>query len=296
MNLTVMRDGSEQIHYQDPAVPIYLSRGDLRTFPNMAALCHWHEDVELLMPIRGYLAYNIDGTQVMIRQGDAVFVNARHMHNGYSADGTDCEYICITFRPQLLCANEEIRNRFILPVLTSPNFTHMVLRGSDPEHQPLLAAMGRLDELDRERQPGFELQVLANLFALWQGIYRLAEGRIGEAVSADVNVLIQKQMLEFIRTHYQERITVDAIAASGGVCRTKCWQIFRKYLGCTPNDYLNSFRLEKGMELLKSTAMTITEIADACGYGSASYFTEMFTRQKGCAPTAYRKADQGGSL
>lgn len=104
-----------------------------------------------------------------------------------------------------------------------------------------------------------------------------------------MNVLIQKQMLDFIRTHYQEKIALDSIAAAGGVCRTKCCQIFRQHLGRTPNDYLNSFRPEKGMQLLKSTRMSITEIADACGYGSASYFTETFTRMKGCSPTQYRK-------
>lgn len=291
MNLTVMQDGSEQIHYRDPSIPIYVSRGDLRTFPNMAALCHWHEDVELLMPLRGYLTYNVNGANVTVQEGNAIFVNARHMHYGFSVDGTDCEYICITFRPQLLCSNEEIQNRYVLPVLTSPHFSHMVLRKSIPEHRPLLSSIRRIDAFYQERMPGFELLELSTLFSFWQGIYQLAEAHIGDAVSTDVNVLIQKQMLEFIRTHYQERITVDAIAAAGGVCRTKCCQIFKKYLNHTPNDYLNSFRLEKGMELLRSTEMTITEIANACGYTGASYFTEMFTKQKGCPPKVYRKSN-----
>lgn len=289
MNLTVMQDGSEQIHYRDPAVPIYVSRGDLRRFPHMSALCHWHEDVELLMPLRGYLTYNINGTNQTVQEGNAIFVNARHMHYGFSADGTDCDYLCVTFRPQLLCANEEIKNRYVLPMLTSPNFSHLVLRKSIPEHRPLLAAICRIHALHQEQAPGYEMLELSNLYVIWHGLCQLAGSKIGEAVSTDVNALVQKQMLEFIRTHYQERITVDAIAAAGGVCRTKCCQLFKKYLNRTPNDYLNSFRLEKGMELLKSTGMTVTEIADACGFSSASYFTEMFTRQKGCSPTAYRK-------
>lgn len=289
MNLTVLSDGSERIHYSDPAIPIYVSRGDLKSLSNMSALCHWHEDVELLLPLKGYLSYNVNGTQITVQEGNAIFVNARQMHYGFSADGTDCQYICIGFRPQLLCANEEIRNRYVLPILTSPNFTHLILRRAIPEHRPLLSALLRISSIYQERSPGFELQALGNLYTFWQGLYQLTRDHIGEAVSTDVNVLIQKQMLEFIRTHYQERISVDNIAAAGGVCRTKCCQIFKKYLGRTPNDYLNSFRLEKGMQLLKSSSMTVTEIADACGYGSASYFTEMFTRQKGCSPTQYRK-------
>ncbi len=103
-------------------------------------------------------------------------------------------------------------------------------------------------------------------------------------------------MLEFIRTNYRRRLSLEQIAASGGVCRSKCCRIFRRYLGRSPNEYLNSFRLEKGMELLRETGMSVTEIAYACGFGSPSFFTELFTRYKGCPPTAYRKksASVGG--
>lgn len=290
MDLTVLQDGSERIRYRDPAVPIYITRGDLRSMTDMSALCHWHEDVELLMPLRGYLSYNVDGAVIPVEEGDGIFVNARHMHYGFSADRTDCEYICITFRPQLLCANEAVRDRYVLPVLTSPSFSHTVLHSSHPEHAPLLALIRQIDATFREQEPGSELLVLSALFALWQGIFRMAQAHIREAVAADRDLLIQKRMLEFIRIHYRERITLDVIAAAGGVCRTKCCQLFRKYLNRTPNDYLNSFRLEKGMELLKSTDMTVTEIADACGFTGASYFTELFTKQKGCPPRAYRKS------
>lgn len=289
MGLMILRDGSEQIRYENPAFPIYLSRGDLVSFPNMSALCHWHEELEILMPLKGYLRYSINGETVTVQEGNAIFVNSRQLHYGFTADGTDCEYLCMAFLPQLLCINTDIQNRFVLPLLTSHGFSHLVLRKGLPEHRPLLSAITRMESLYREHAPGYELQLMANLYSLWQGLYALAEGQIGEEASADSNVLVQKKMLDFIRTHYAEKLSVDAIAAAGGVCRTKCWQIFRKYLNQTPNDYLNSFRLEKGMQLLKSTRMSITEIAESCGFSSASYFTELFTRQKGCSPTQYRR-------
>lgn len=288
MSLTVMRDGSEQIHYGNPGLPIYVSRGDLKAFPNMAALCHWHEDVELLMPVKGHLSYFVDGTQITIQEGDAIFVNARHMHYGFSVDGTDCDYVCLTFRPEMLCVNDEIRSRYILPVLTNPHLSHYVIHHDEHSHRLALDAIQQIGWIYEKAAPGFELQMISCLFRFWQVLYSILEERIGAVCFSDPLVLIQRQMLEYIRTHYRERITLDEIAASGGVCRTKCCQVFRKYLGRTPNDYLNSFRLEKGMEMLKSTDMTITEIAGACGFSSASYFTEMFTRQKGCTPKTYR--------
>ena len=113
--------------------------------------------------------------------------------------------------------------------------------------------------------------------------------QLSDSASEDTNLLTLRQMLDCIRTRYPEKLTLNAIATSGGVCRTRCCQIFRSYLNMTPNDYLNSFRLEKSMELLKGTSLSVTEIAAACGYGSASYYTELFTRQKGCTPTRFRR-------
>ena len=285
MNLTVLRDGSERIHYDQPGLPLYVRRGDLKGFSGMAALCHWHDDVELLLPLEGRLCYNVNGASVAVHQGQAIFVNARQMHFGYSADGADCRYVCVTFRPQLLWGNGEMARRFILPILSAAQLPYLLLDGG--------AAIGyirRVDALYREQPEGYELLAVAALIALWRELYTLVRPRLEASPAADGNLLAVRQMLDYIRTHYPERITLERIAASGGVCRTQCCRLFRQYLGLTPNGYLNSFRLEKGMELLRSTNLSVTEIAVACGYSGSSYFAERFLQAKGCTPTQYRQA------
>ncbi len=289
MVLNIMRDGSEQVKYDNPAFPVYIRYSGLLEYPNLSALCHWHEELEILMPLKGNLRYSVNGQVVTVQEGNAIFVNSRQLHYGFSENGNNCEFLCLVFSPQLLSANEEMRNKFILPLINSHGLPYLILRKAIPEHRPLLSAIHRMGTVRKEEAVGYEMQIMGILFCLWQGLYQLAEEQIGEEVSTDSNVVIQKKMMDFIRTHYQEKLKVDDIAAAGGVCRTKCWQIFRKYLGQTPNDYLNSFRLEKGMQLLKSTRLSITEIAESCGFTSASYFTELFTRQKGCPPSQYRR-------
>lgn len=293
MNLTVLRDGSEQICYNIPEIPVYISRSDLRSMSNMAALCHWHDDVELLLAVKGHLSYNINGTTVDIPQGHAIFVNARQMHYGYSADGTDCKYVCITFRPQFLCGNEELSSRFILPILSASSAPYLIL--SPTECSDLPNQMYKIESLYRDQPEGFELEVFSCLLGLWHSLYRKIRLQLADDVAEDSNLLTLRQMLDCIRTQYSEKLPLNTIASAGGVCRTTCCQLFRKYLGMTPNDYLNSFRLAKSMEMLNGTSLTITEIAAACGFASASYYAELFTRQKGCTPTQFRRQSASGA-
>ena len=82
---------------------------------------------------------------------------------------------------------------------------------------------------------------------------------------------------------------------AGAVGESKCCQLFRRYFSQTPVEYLNRYRLDKSLALLRETDRSITEIALAVGFGGASYYAELFRRQMGQSPTEYRtKARNGG--
>ena len=98
-----------------------------------------------------------------------------------------------------------------------------------------------------------------------------------------------KEMVAFIQEHYREKISLSDIARAGGVGKTSCCAIFRRFVNQTPNAYLTDYRLRKGAELLLSTNLTVTEICYEVGFSGGSYFTETFHRCLGCSPGEYRK-------
>lgn len=279
MDHSAVTDGAERIRYQNPAFPLRAVRGNENTLP----LCHWHDDVELVLVTRGSLAYRVNNQEVTVREGDAIFVNARQMHYGSSPEGS-CEYLCVSFRPELLCINAEIGSRFVFPVVTNQGIPWLLLRQDVISHKLLLTSIRKIAELSIA---GHELSILSKLFEFWHGLYEAAQTERHAAFDGSAQAL--RSMLEYIRTHYSERISLEKIAQAGGVCRSKCCQIFRKFMPHSPNDYLNYFRLQKAAELLKTTNASIREIADACGFKSASYFAEVFLQNMGCSPTNYRK-------
>ena len=98
-----------------------------------------------------------------------------------------------------------------------------------------------------------------------------------------------KAMITFIETNYQNKVTLDEICAAGNVGKTTCCKLFGKFINQTPNTYLISYRLKKASELLCQTDMSIAEICYETGFGSSSYFTEMFRKTYGCSPSEYRR-------
>lgn len=289
MNFPILKDGSEQIEYRNPAFPVYISSGRLSGFIDLMATCHWHDDFEIIMPCEGYQMYSIDGEHILLETGDILFVNSRHMHYGFSTDGSDCLYICITFRPELLCGNDEIARSYVQPLVSCSNLAYKVFKKDSPVYDRICAAVSRINSLNTRYAAGNELAILGCLYELWHGIHSDCAGSLSSKMPEDAEVAAQRMMLEFIHTHYADKLTLDSIAASGNVCRSRCCRIFRKHVRRTPIDYLNTYRLERSIQLLESTPLSITEIAGRCGFTGASYFTELFTRTKGCPPTQYRR-------
>ncbi|MDO4325060.1 MAG: helix-turn-helix transcriptional regulator [bacterium] len=89
--------------------------------------------------------------------------------------------------------------------------------------------------------------------------------------------------------HYQDSLTLNEIAASANISRSKCCIIFKRYLQLSPVEFLNKYRLEVSRYLLIHTHSSISQIAISCGFNHLSYFSKLFLREYGCTPTKYRK-------
>lgn len=288
MDLTVLADGSEVVPYPAPALPLYIQDGSLAAHTGMAALCHWHEDVEFLLADHGGLTYEVGGVSVPLREGDGIFVNARQLHYGHTTDGSNCEYFCFTFKPELLCGGT-LAASFVRPITENTGFTHLPLWNDCAAHRPLLAQLRQARAEYRSGQPGCELLAIAALARLWGQMFRLVQPELAQTGPAGEEQRLQKRMLGFIHLHYAEPLSLDRIAASAGVGRSKCCRIFKACLRCSPNAYLTSYRLERAACLLKESDLPVTEVAYRCGFGGSSYFAETFRRWKGCTPTRYRQ-------
>ena len=100
-------------------------------------------------------------------------------------------------------------------------------------------------------------------------------------------------MIAYIQTHFQEKLSLEKIAAQANISRNSCLSCFRRVLGVSPLEYVIEQRLEWALHLLISSDLTITEVANDCGFGDASYFGKAFRRRLGLTPSQYRERKRG---
>lgn len=65
-------------------------------------------------------------------------------------------------------------------------------------------------------------------------------------------------------------------------------RVFRKQYGLTPNEYVQSIRIERAKDLLRHTDLIIASIADNVGYADSVYFSRLFKRHTGISPGKFR--------
>lgn len=96
--------------------------------------------------------------------------------------------------------------------------------------------------------------------------------------------------LAFIETSFSSQITIDDIIADIPISKYHFIRIFKRTMGVTPYHYVNLCRINYAKKLLRTTNLSVSDIAEQCGFLDTSNFIYRFQKLAGQRPTAYRKA------
>ena len=97
------------------------------------------------------------------------------------------------------------------------------------------------------------------------------------------------EILKYLEQHYQEDLSLSSVAERFSLSPGYFSTIFKKKAGHNFVHYLTSLRIREAKRLLLETQMTISEVALAVGYSSASFFIRSFKKTEGISPSEYRK-------
>ncbi|MGE5808759.1 MAG: helix-turn-helix domain-containing protein [Nitrospirota bacterium] len=97
-----------------------------------------------------------------------------------------------------------------------------------------------------------------------------------------------QQAVRFINDNYRTDIRLDAVAREACMSTSHFSRIFRKVMGLSYQEYLNSRRITKAKNLLRTGPQSVTEIAFSLGFADPTGFGRIFKKLTNQTPSAYR--------
>lgn len=142
-------------------------------------------------------------------------------------------------------------------------------------------------------------EVFSNIIALAKGVDISSVSKSALDIHELLHMMLEKtaqekspaisKIISYIKRHYLEQITIDDMLKDVPVSKYHMIRLFKQATGITPYHYLLNTRINESKILLRTTDMTISQIAFAVGFLDESNFIYQFKKQTGIKPTNYRK-------
>lgn len=100
---------------------------------------------------------------------------------------------------------------------------------------------------------------------------------------------IINQAINYIRLHYEEKISLDDVARKLNLSKHYLCSAFKKVTGENMSLYINKLRIEKAKILLLESDGKIKEIFEEVGYSNQQYFSKVFKKITGNTVMEYRE-------
>lgn len=136
--------------------------------------------------------------------------------------------------------------------------------------------------LDRACTPGEAHRILL-------GLSLQMSGNLEQRRSSSTRNLAEAAK-QYIRDNFQNPdLSVDGICSYLHISQSYLSNLFKQETGKSCIQYLTSVRMERAVELLRTTSDKTYLVAQKVGYDDANYFSYVFKKQFGVSPTQFRK-------
>src|SRR5262249_22696843 len=115
----------------------------------------------------------------------------------------------------------------------------------------------------------------------------------GRGRNPDTQALLRiAQTISHLEAHFAEPARLDDLAGIAHMSKRGFVRTFRAATGQSPIAYLIQIRVNGAASLLRSSHLSITEIAYRTGFRDSNYFSRQFRQVMGVTPRAYRNANK----
>ena len=245
---------------------------------------HWHNSLEVLYIASGKMDTGINNSVYHLKRGDLIIINSGDIHFTRCRDYAKIYVLQVPY-----------------PLLNThiPNYDYV--RFQDSDGSVVFSNPAKVDELSRlmiqmyeitlEQKPGYTLlfssKLYQFLFILFQRYHTDISSRTKQ--KSDRNLIRLEQVMNYVKSHYMQPISLEDAAQILSLNPEYFCRYFKKYMGMTFLEYVNSIRLYHIHQDLLNTNYSVSELMDRHGFTNYKLFSKMFRNTYGCPPGMFRR-------
>lgn len=245
---------------------------------------HEHARIEINYVKKGNCIINTGTESVSFNENEMMIICPDVTHS-FEAGKYGCTLMQLEFLPEVftsliiketLIDAEQIKtnifskNNNIIKIINNLRIMRTVER--------IVAEMGGTEE-------GYEH--LVNLY--YTELLILIQRYMNKVYSLESSNITLQTAIKHIWQNYSTDISVESVARYVGVSDRYLRKLFTQHLNISPLEYINQLRINKSIELLRISDMSIKEICFVCGFKSPQYFSRIFKKQAGLSPSEINK-------
>jgi AraC-like DNA-binding protein len=287
------------IYYFDPSgLPLAVRR--VRTDPahtpshphDLTEVEHRHDFCELVIVTQGSAMHWLEGHNFPVTAGDVFLLQGQQRH--YFHDRKNLNLINVMYDPEKVTLPEnELRRMpgYCAMFILEPTYRrqHRFESRLHLTRIPLARAEQLVAGIEEEcdgKEPGYEAILRARLIEL---IAYLSRAYTATETTEAGALLRVGNVISEMENNFSKDWKLDDLLRIAHMSRSNLMRVFRNATGQAPIAYLMRLRIQKAMELLRNTDLSITEIALQTGFNDSNYFTRQFRKLTNESPSAYRK-------
>lgn len=261
-----------------PAQVNIISGTDLSYTPR-----HWHRSIEVDYIMEGDVQIYLNGREYSAGDDTLILVNSGDIHMVRSDSNRYTKAI------SLIISYDFLKQRF--PEIDHCQFSLEYCAEKTDELKELLES---LYELFSEKSEPFYIwrgnALIYQVIYVLLRYYCMKKRNIAQFQKTEKYKDRFKIIIEYINERYKEDLTLESVAGFYGLSREHLSRNFKKYMGTTFREYLDSIRLNYAYNALLNTDFSVLEIAINSGFSDERALTRCFKKNYGISPAQYRKS------
>lgn len=249
----------------------------------------WHEQLEILYFSKGDAIVQINSQKYIAQDDDIFIINPCEPHSVNSYMGIP-EFDCIMIDKQIYSSTEKdiCEVKYVKPMDNHQIWFDNLIRAN----KELIRLINKiLDEITNS-EFAYELSVKGAVHNILAYLFRNNVNTIKSNSDLKRNMLSYQRLnpvFQYIEDNYATEIKVEHLAKLSYLSTSHFSRLFKQVTGKSSTQYINEYRISKAEVLLKTTNLSISEVAERVGFINSSYFAKWLKTLKNTTPTELRR-------